>query len=261
MAEKQQGFVWYELMTTDTAGAAAFYATITGWKAGAVPGAPAENPYQLFCQPKGMAAGGLMPLPAPAAAMGVPPNWLGYVDVPDVEAALAKALSLGATLAVPVTEVPNMVRFACIRDPQGAALGLLSPINPPPDAKPDYASPGQFGWHELYAADWEAAFGFYSAMFGWRKDVAMDIGEMGTYQLFAFGSTAQGGMMNKPPMLPVACWMYYINVANIDAALAAITAGGGQVMMGPHQVPGGNWIVQAKDPQGAAFAVVGPKAA
>jgi len=34
-------------------------------------------------------------------------------------------------------------------------------------------------------------------------------------------------------------------------------AGGGEIINGPMQVPGGSWIVQAKDPQGAMFALVG----
>ena len=54
-------------------------------------------------------------------------------------------------------------------------------------------------------------------------------------------------------------WLYYINVSSVDNALARITAGGGQVLMGPHQVPGGSWIVKGRDPQGATFAVVGTR--
>ena len=51
--------------------------------------------------------------------------------------------------------------------------------------------------------------------------------------------------------------MYYINVEAIDAAVARATAGGGQVINGPMEVPGGSWIVNAVDPQGAMFSLVG----
>jgi uncharacterized protein len=88
------------------------------------------------------------------------------------------------------------------------------------------------------------------------------MGPNGVYQLFATGAQgddADGGMVLKQPEAPQPHWLYYINVANVDTALARTTAGGGQVLMGPHQVPGGSWIVIGLDPQGAAFAVVGPR--
>ena len=259
MAEQQRDFAWYELMTTDMAGAAAFYAKVTGWEANASPMAPPGMEYRLFGLPGQMAAAGLMPLPEPARAMGVPPHFLGYVAVPDVDAAVAQAVSLGARVAIPPTDIPSVVRFACIWDPQGAAIGMITPINPPPDVKPDYASPGRIGWHELYSTDWEAGFGFYTAMFGWQKDHAMDMGPMGTYQIFSSNGRPIGGMMNKPEAMPVAAWAYYVNVPGIDTALAAVQATGGQVIHGPAEVPGEMWILQGMDPQGAFFAVVGAK--
>ncbi len=62
--------------------------------------------------------------------------------------------------------------------------------------------------------------------------------------------------MTKPPAVPVPCWQYYINVAGIDAAAGRVTQGGGKILNGPHQVPGGSWIAQCSDPQGAMFAMV-----
>jgi uncharacterized protein len=78
--------------------------------------------------------------------------------------------------------------------------------------------------------------------------------------LFATGDASVGGMMTKMAHVPVPFWLYYFVVANIDAAIARATDGGGQIMHGPVQVPGGVWIAQALDPQGAMFAVVGPRA-
>ncbi len=58
----------------------------------------------------------------------------------------------------------------------------------------------------------------------------------------------------RPP-----AWLIYFGVASVTSANAAIEQVGGIVMMGPHEVPGGDWIVVAADPQGATFGVVGPK--
>jgi uncharacterized protein len=54
-------------------------------------------------------------------------------------------------------------------------------------------------------------------------------------------------------------WGYYFNVAGVDAAAARVTAGGGEIMNGPMEVPGGQWIVNCLDPQNAAFSLVAMK--
>jgi predicted enzyme related to lactoylglutathione lyase len=96
-------------------------------------------------------------------------------------------------------------------------------------------------------------------MFGWEKGEAMEMGEMGTYQIFKRGDVSLGGMMNRPPQMPVSAWQYYLNVADIDAATDRVKAAGGAVMMGPMQVPGGDWVIHGRDPQGAVFALFGKK--
>ena len=63
-------------------------------------------------------------------------------------------------------------------------------------------TPGHVGWHELYAGEWKSAFDFYAGQFGWTKGEAMDMGEMGTYQIFAAGGEPIGGMMTKPADMP-----------------------------------------------------------
>ena len=81
----------------------------------------------------------------------------------------------------------------------------------------------------------------------------MPMGEMGDYLLFQIDSKDVGGMMKRQDPLPMPMWLYYFNVDGIDAAVERITKAGGKVTMGPHQVPGGQWIVSASDPQGGNF--------
>jgi len=85
------------------------------------------------------------------------------------------------------------------------------------------------------------------------------MGEMGPYLMFAAGKDPIGGMMKKPKEVPHPFWLYYINVASIDDAIAKTKAAGGQIILGPVEVPGGSWIAQATDPQGAMFAMVAAK--
>jgi predicted enzyme related to lactoylglutathione lyase len=81
--------------------------------------------------------------------------------------------------------------------------------------------------------------------------------ELGTYQLFALGGQQIGGMFNKPANVPATFWLYYFNVGDLDAAAQRVEAGGGEIVAGPFEVPGGSWIVQCSDPQGAMFALEG----
>jgi predicted enzyme related to lactoylglutathione lyase len=125
---------------------------------------------------------------------------------------------------------------------------------------PPPGTPGLIGWHELHTTDLAGALAFYQGQFGWQKSQALDMGPAGVYQLFSMaGEQAVGGMLNRLPDMPRTCWLYYFNVAEIGAAISRVRDAGGTVLMGPREVPGGGWIAQCLDPQGAAFALWGPK--
>ena len=66
-------------------------------------------------------------------------------------------------------------------------------------------------------------------------------------------------MMTKNAAMPKPTWLYYFNVDDIEAAGARVKDKKGQVLNGPMAVPGGSWIIQCRDPQGAMFALLGPK--
>ena len=91
-----------------------------------------------------------------------------------------------------------------------------------------------------------------------QKSQAVEMGEMGTYQVFSHDGTDIGGMMGLGNS-PVPAWLPYFGANGIDAAIARITKAGGKIAHGPTEVPGGAFIAVAQDPQGAWFAVVGPK--
>ena len=78
--------------------------------------------------------------------------------------------------------------------------------------------------------------------------------------LFAALPKAPASLLVKPAG-EAPRWCYYIGVADIDMAAAKITAGGGHIIDGPHEIPGGEFSIQARDPQGAAFGLVGPRVA
>lgn len=205
-------FVWYELMTTDTAGAEDFYRDVIGWGAQDA-GMPGMS-YTLFKAGE-TSVGGMMALPQSACAEGARPGWIGYVAVDDVDKGAAQVEREGGKILRSPDDIPGVGRFAIIADPQGATLALFKPAaqaaqEEGPAAAPH--TPGHGGWHELAAADREAAFAFYAKLFGWKKAEAMDMGPMGVYQIFSTGSELMsGGMMTKPDAMPAPSWLYCVS--------------------------------------------------
>lgn len=256
MSDWRGKFVWHELMTTDMAAAEAFYCHVVGWTAqdSGMPGMA----YTLL-RAGDTHIGGLMTVPEDAAKMGARPSWIGYVAVDNVDGEADRVTALGGRVLRAPADIPNVGRFAVVADPQGAVLALFkgATAEPPPTAAP--GAPGTVGWNELMAADREAAFAYYSELLGWQKGDAIDMGPMGVYQLYGTADMTLGGMMTKPAEMPMPFWTYYFNVEDIDAAVARVKEKGGMIANGPMQVPGGSWITQGFDPQGAMFALVGPR--
>ena len=246
-------FVWYDVMTTDCRAAEQFYRDVIGWNT--VDSGVPDRTYILLSAGSTM-VGGLMPIPDEAEAAGAKPAWMGYVGVSDVDAYAKRVVVAGGTLHRPPENIPGVGRFAVAADPHGAGFILFKGSS---DEAPAPAAPltlGHIGWHELHAGNGPEAFDFYSKLFGWTKSEAIPMGDHGVYQLFAAGGSDIGGMMTKMAQSPAPFWLYYFNVDAIDAASARATKAGGQIINGPMEVPGGMWVVQCLDPQGAMFAMV-----
>jgi predicted enzyme related to lactoylglutathione lyase len=252
MSDTPRSFIWYELMTSDMESAVAFYSAVIGWRTQDGRG---DWPYTVVSAGDAMVAG-IMPLPPKIA--GSPPAWLGYIGVADVDAASEKLKAGGGAIHREPSDIPGIGRFSVAADPQGAVFLLFTPQSGEPPAESGMA-PGRVGWRELHTTDWQAAFDFYAGQFGWTKAQAVDMGAMGTYQLFAAGSLPVGGMMNRHRADVPPYWLYYFSVEAIDPAVAKLDELGGKLLNGPMEVPGGAWVVQAMDPQGAIFALVAPK--
>ena len=156
------------------------------------------------------------------------------------------------------SDIPGIGRFAVAGDPHGAGFILFKGASDeaPPPAPP--GTPGHVGWHELHAGDLDRAFAFYSGLFGWTKADAMDMGPMGIYQMFAIDGVPSGGMMTKTPQIPHAVLALLFQRRWHRRGHDAREEGWRPDPNGPMEVPGGSWIAQCSDPQGAMFAMVAP---
>jgi predicted enzyme related to lactoylglutathione lyase len=242
--------VWYELMTTDMKSAEAFYKAVVGWQSAPFEGA--SHPYTTFNH--GGANSGVAGVMTKPAEVKAPPFWAMYVAVPDLDEAASKIKRLGGKTHTEVIEIPKVGRMQMMMDPQGAAFYILEPSmeEQRPEGPPQV---GDASWHELVTTDLTAAMKFYRDVFGWQQGDSMDMGDMGTYQIFNRPHGRIGGMMNKPPLMANVPpnWQIYFRVPDVHAAAERIKASGGTILNGPMEVPDGDWVVNAMDPQGAAF--------
>jgi predicted enzyme related to lactoylglutathione lyase len=248
--------VWYELMTTDMKTAESFYKTVVGWTT--EPFAGAGKPYTALNRSGKVGVGGIMEKPAEVKA---PPFWAMYVAVPKLEDAVSHITRLGGKTHTDVISIKDVGRMRLMMDPQGAAFYILEPASA--ERRPEGAAEiGDASWYELMTTEPEAAMRFYHDVFGWEPGQSMDMGEMGPYQIFNRPHGQIGGIMKKPAQMANAPsnWQIYFRVPDVDAAAERIKAAGGKILNGPMDVPDGDRILNAMDPQGAAFGLHAKKA-
>lgn len=268
MANHHGDFIWYELMTTDRRAAEAFYGPLLGWTFGG------DEAYRQIQASEGH-VGGVLQLTAEMTSGGARPAWLGYIAVDNVDSMTASIESDGGGVTMPAREIEGAGRVAMVTDPQGTHFYVIDPKPPEGVEDPEslafsYDRPriGHCAWNELATSNPDAAKQFYARHFGWVKDGEMDMGELGIYEFLRHAGRAPDGspmgqgmlgavMPLMPQGAPVPAWTFYFRVGDIDAAATAITTNGGTLFQEPTEIPGGDYALNAADPQGAAFGLVG----
>lgn len=257
-------FIWYELMTNDASAAAKFYGEVIGWKIAEHATAPASGQdYRMIGRSDGGYAGGVLVLSPDMRRQGAGPTWLGYLHVADVDAAIAAIEADGGKVLMPKRTLP-VGTIAMVTDPMGTPFYVMDPIPPPgmPAARSDVfdvAAVQRVRWNELASPDLTRAKTFYAKHFGFEFHRVMSMGSFGDYCFIDHDGKGIGALMQKSDSASSAAWQFYFGVPSIAKAKSAIENGGGSVTHGPQQVPGGEWVIAASDPQGARFGIVGPK--
>ena len=259
MANNHGDFLWYELMTTDANAAQSFYGPLLGWEFSS--SGQEGMDYRTFA--KGSEGiGGLMTLSPEMQDGGARPLWAGYVTVDDVDASAARIAQLGGTVMMEPQDIPGVGRFAFAADPSGAPFYIMkgSVAGGETTSFAKYQPrEGHCAWNELATADPSGAHDFYTALFGWEKADTMDMGDMGAYDMYSNGDYTLGAIMRKPDQMPVSQWSFYFRVSSIAAAADYVKSHGGKIINGPMEIPGGDHVFTAIDPQGATFDLIGKK--
>jgi predicted enzyme related to lactoylglutathione lyase len=244
-------FCWYELGTTDPEAAKRFYGMLFDWQAEDMP--MPEGTYTLV-RLRGEDQGGIYKLQGPHFE-GVPPNWLAYVAVDDVDGDSRQAAALGGTVVMGPLDVPDVGRIAVIRDPEGAVIALFQAGKHAGCGRFEGAA-GSFCWSELATRDPGAASKFYTRLLGWtaKKSEA----STAPYTEWQVGGCSIGGMYTiVPEMGPMpAHWVSYVSVTDCDGTVERARKAGASVVVPPQDIPNVGRFAYLADPQGAVFAVI-----
>jgi predicted enzyme related to lactoylglutathione lyase len=238
---------WADLATTDQDAAKAFYGGLFGWEYDEQP--VGEGQTYSMAKLGGRSAAAISTQQPDETAAGIPSHWNVYVTVDDVDAASASASEHGGTVMAGPFDVFTAGRMSVIADPAGAVLCLWQAgesigaevVN----------APGALTWADTATLDAEASQRFYGELFGWTFE---QMSEAPPYWVISNDGRSNGGMTVPPPGVP-SNWFPYFGADDVDATIEAARAAGGNLFIGPIDVPSGRFAL-LQDPQGAAFAFV-----
>jgi predicted enzyme related to lactoylglutathione lyase len=236
--------VFFEIAGPDQKGLIDFYTQLFGWKTSDIPG---DMPYSLVTpgEGEGAAAGGIGPTPD-----GSQGHVTFYVGVDDVDAALAKAESIGGTKVMGPVEVPGG-RIGLFTDPEGHLVGLWSG-----DMQGNGGKAGTpVMWFEVIGKDAGSLRSFYGDLFGWNFEVmeGMDYGVV--------SPDANGGGRADAAAegTDTSYQTVYAGVDDVPGTLKKAESLGAKTVVPPMDIPNGPTIALFADPQGHTFGLVKPQ--
>jgi predicted enzyme related to lactoylglutathione lyase len=244
-------FVWFDLLTNDAAAAERYYGGLFGWTFEPLKGH--EPPYKIIRQ-AGAPIGGIVDMTL--RKQDLPEStWLGYVSVPDVDAAAAAFKEKGGAILKAPFDIGGLARAAVVTDPQRALVGLIRIAKgDPPDGPP---ADGRFLWIEHMAKDAPAAMAFYRDVLGYEAK-PLDAGVTGvefSYFALARGGKNRAGLYTVPWKELNSNWLPYVRVADAAAAAEKAKSLGGRVVLAPRADLRDGSLAIAVDPTGAALAL------
>ncbi len=212
-----------------------FYSKLLGWKTEEMPG----GAYVMVHRVSGGIGGGLSQPPDGSAYATF------YVSCPNIAETLAKAESMGATVTIPVSDVPGGPTIAMFNDPDGNPIGLVA-------ARTDDAPLPQDGtgapvtWFEIGGKDGAKTQKWYSELFGWEVDANNPM----SYGMVPAPEGAIGGGIYGGDTPAV---RFYVDVADLNETLKKAGDLGGKTVQEPMDVPGGPTVAQLADPNGTVI--------
>jgi len=243
-------FVWGDLVTSDVARAADFYARVFGWTFETYGGDDDHDTYTLVLA-DGLPIGGMV-FDQRAMKDKVPSaRWIGLISVPDVRLAADAVTRGGGKVVLQPVMLGARGETAVFQDPEGALFGVVHSSSGDPD---DYLGDmNEWVWVDLISANVEAAAQFYRAVAGYEVAQMPDDGPRHGVRLVS-GGYARAGILEKAKASATPVWLPYVRVADAKAATDRARAAGGKVLIEPVSLERATVAVIA-DPTGAPIGI------
>lgn len=222
-------FVWGDLITSDVARAAGFYAQVFGWTFETYGGNDDRDTYTLVLA-DGLPIGGMV-FDQRAIKDKVPSaRWIGFISVPDVRLAADAVIRGGGKTVFEPLALGERGETAVFRDPEGALFGVVHSRNGDPA---DYLGDvNEWLWVDLLSGNVEAAAAFYQAVIGYDI-VPIPEGALRHGVRLVTGGRARAGILEKASASATPVWLPYVRVADVQAAVEKARKAGGKVIMDP----------------------------
>ena len=245
---------WLDIGTTDVEGAEKFYSGMFGWESDHQP--MGEGMVYSMQQIDGKNVAAIYSQREEQKAMALPPMWLMYITVDDVDARTAKVGPAGGTVMQEPFDVFDAGRMSLITDPSGGVFAFWQPKQAIGSGLSQ--EHGAFSWTELVSTDPERGVAFLVEVLG--VDAAPMPNAPGGYTLFMVDGAPAGGVMQRPDEMGdiPSHWMNYFQVDDADASAEKAAELGGKVIMPPFDTGGPGTVAVLQDPQGGIFSVIKP---
>jgi predicted enzyme related to lactoylglutathione lyase len=251
---------WVDLSCADIEASMSFYGDLLGWEF-EEPGGPETGGYRRARYEDDEVAGMM-----PKFEADEPQFWNTHISVADAAETAAKVTAAGGTVIHEPVEVPGLGTAAVCADPEGTSFAIWQPGGMVGSERVN--GPGALCWNELGTRDVEAAKVFYGAVFGWgveEHELQRAGGGPGPamYVEWQLDGDPIGGMIDISVLLSAevpAHWLVYFGVPDCDAAVAQVTAAGGEVRFGPVDITVGRFaVVKEPNAEPGVFAVIEPR--
>ena len=117
---------WTEIAVTDLDACKSFYENVFGWQIEESKTEVSEFEYYEYDTGEGYKSGGIYELTDEMKENNLPPHFVNYIAVDDLDASAEKVKELGGTIMVEPQEIPNTGRMCVAQDPTGAMFALLT---------------------------------------------------------------------------------------------------------------------------------------
>jgi predicted enzyme related to lactoylglutathione lyase len=233
--------VWHDLVTPDLAGAKSFYGGLFDWSF-----EDASDEYTV-AKKNGQPVCGLAQLRSSDYAS----YWLPLVSVRDVDSVVDATRAVGGERVVRSFEVPGRGTVGVLRDPLGAAFGVVRTVQGDPVDRVPAA--GFWMWDEIWTENVDSATAFYEDTLGYTIEHKTAQGKSHTL-LMASDRPRVGVVKKSDPEIPN-LWVGYVRVDDLDTILSEATSLGGTVLMAPTAEVRNGTVAIIADPHGAGFVV------